>query len=91
MDKRRLGALAGALGALVFASVFTLEGSLRPEYDWRSMFVSELSLGPRGFVQILNFFFFGVSQLLFARGMAAEFPLGKASRAGRGSTTTRGK
>jgi hypothetical protein len=46
------------------------------------MFLSELSLGPRGFVQILNFFVFGVSQLLFARGIAAEFPAGKASRAG---------
>ncbi len=82
VDKRRLGALAGALGAVVFVTVFTIDGWLRPEYDWRSMFVSELSLGPRGFVQILNFFFFGVSQLLFARGIAAEFPGGKASRAG---------
>ncbi len=82
LDKRRLGALAGALGAVVFVTVFTIEGWLRPEYDWRSMFVSELSLGPRGFIQILNFFFFGASQLLFARGIAAEFPGGKASRAG---------
>lgn len=82
LDERRLGALAGALGAVVFVTVFTIEGWLRPEYDWRSMFVSELSLGPRGFLPILSLVFFGVSQLLFARGIASEFPGGKASRAG---------
>ena len=32
------------------------------------MFISELSLGPRGWIPILNLFFLGVSQLLFARG-----------------------
>lgn len=67
LDRRVLGAVAGSLGAVIFVTVFTLEGWLRPGYDSRSMFVSELSLGPRGFVQILNFLFLGVSQLLFAR------------------------
>ena len=82
LDMRVLGAVAGSLGAVIFLTVFTLEGWLRPGYESRSMFVSELSLGTRGFVQILNFLFLGVSQLLFARGLAAEFPDGKASRAG---------
>lgn len=52
---------------------------MRPGYDWRSMYVSELALGRRGAIQIGNFLIFGVLQ---SSGMAAEFPSGKASRAG---------
>jgi hypothetical protein len=82
MDRRAVGALAGVVGAVVFVTVFTVEGWLRSGYDSRHMFVSELALGPRGFVQTLNFFLLGVTQLLFGRGLAAEFPDGPASRAG---------
>jgi Protein of unknown function (DUF998) len=46
------------------------------------MFVSELSLGPRGWIQIVNFVITGALLLLFARGVAAQFRDGKASRAG---------
>jgi hypothetical protein len=46
------------------------------------MFVSELSLGPRGWIQIVNFIVFGVLFLLFTRGVAAEFKEGKGSKAG---------
>jgi Protein of unknown function (DUF998) len=59
-----------------------IESLVRPGFDWRTMFVSELALGPRGSIQISNFLLLGVSQLLFARGIAAEFPDGRASRAG---------
>jgi hypothetical protein len=38
------------------------------------MFVSELALGPRGFIQILNFIAGGFATILFASGMRAEFP-----------------
>ncbi len=70
------------LGPALFVFVFTLEGWLRPGYDTCSMFVSELSLGPRGWVQISNFVVVGLLFLTFARGVARELP--SASRASTG-------
>ena len=71
---RRLGAVAGFVGSVAFIATFTIEGWLRPGYDAQRMFVSELALGPRGLVQILNFVACGFATILFARGMRAEFP-----------------
>lgn len=82
MDLRKSGALAGMAGSVLFVSVFTIEGYLRPGYDPRSMFVSELSFGPRGWIQITNFIATGLLVLLFARAIAAEFTRGRASKAG---------
>ena len=59
-----------------------LEGWLRPGYEPLKMYVSELSLGPRGWIQIVNFVLFGLLLLVFTRGVAAEFQSGKASRGG---------
>lgn len=82
MDQRRLAAWAGIIGPILFVLVFTLEGAFRPGYDPLRMFVSELSLGPRGWVQMANFIVFGVFLLTFARGVATEFGGVKGSRAG---------
>ncbi len=82
MDRRRVGAWAGLIGPALFVAVFTLEGWLRPGYAPRSMYVSELALGPRGWIQAANFVIFGALFLVFALGAAAEFREGKASRAG---------
>ena len=70
---RRLGAWAGVIGSLLFVGVFTIEGMLRPGYDAASMYISALSLGPRGWVQIANFMVSGLLIALFARGVAAAF------------------
>ena len=70
------------IGPAVFLAVFMVEGWLRPGYDPLSIAVSELSLGPRGWIQIASFLVIGASFLVFARGIAAEFKRGKASRAG---------
>jgi hypothetical protein len=70
------------LGAVLFVSVFTVGGWLSPGYSATRMFVSELSLGPLGWVQILNFVMTGILVLLFGRGLAAHFSTGAASRAG---------
>jgi len=78
----RLGALAGMVGPLVFTATFTVEGLLREGYDPRRMFVSALSLGPRGWIQIVNFLVLGATVFAFSRGVAAALPDGKASRAG---------
>jgi hypothetical protein len=77
-----LGAWAGVVGPLVFVAVFTLEGWYRPGYDPVRMFVSALSMGPRGWIQITSFIVTGASFLLFARSVAVRFPTGPASRAG---------
>jgi hypothetical protein len=82
MDRRKLGALAGMLGPVVFVGVFTIEGALRSSYDPASRFVSELSLGPRGWIQIANFVVTSLLYLIFAWGLASVFTEGKASRFG---------
>jgi len=78
----RNAALAGAIGPVLFVATFTIEGWRRPGYDAVAMYISELSLGSRGWVQIANFVVFGALLLVFARGVVAELRDGKASRAG---------
>jgi hypothetical protein len=46
------------------------------------MYISALSLGSRGLIQIANFLVFGTSFLFFARAVASEFKKRKASQAG---------
>src|SRR5690348_1640485 len=82
MDKKELGGWAGMIGSALFVIVFSLEGWLRPGYDARSTFISELSIGPRGWIQIVNFIILGTLFLVFTRGVADEFREGKASKAG---------
>lgn len=77
-----LAGWAGMIGSALFIILFTLEGWFRSGYDPRRSFISELSIGPRGWVQIVNFVILGTLFLVFARGTAAEFPDGKASKAG---------
>lgn len=73
---------AGIIGPILFVSIFLLEGWLRPDYEPLKTYVSELSLGPRGWIQIVNFVLFGLMLLVFARSVATEFQSGKASRGG---------
>jgi len=82
IDSRTLAAWAGMIGPALFVTVFTLEGWLRTGYDPLSMYISELSLGPRGWIQIANFIVLGTLLLLFVRGVADEFREGKASSIG---------
>jgi Protein of unknown function (DUF998) len=79
---RQVGAWAGVIGPVLFTATFTIEGWLRPGYDPRSMFVSALSLGPRGGIQIINFIIGGALIALFAHGLAPEFNNGHAWRLG---------
>ena len=81
MKKRQL-AWAGIIGPTLFVGIFMLEGWLRPSYEPLKMYVSELSLGLRGWIQIANFVVFGLLLLVFTRAVAAEFQSGKASRGG---------
>jgi hypothetical protein len=81
-NQLQLTSLAGMIGALLFITTFTLEGLLRPGYLPLATYVSALSLGPRGGIQIANFIIFGVLLFIFTRGVADGFPSGKASRNG---------
>jgi len=78
----KAAAWAGVVGPALFVSVFTLEGALRPAYDPRAMYVSALSLGPRGWLQIANFIQWGLLMRAFTRAAAAEFRGLKGARAG---------
>ena len=82
LGQRRLAAWAGIIGSALFVAVFTIEGWLRPGYDPLSTYVSALSLGPRGWIQMAEFIVLGLLLLAFTRGVAAEFQAGKASRWG---------
>jgi len=73
---------AGIIGPPLFVAIFTLEGWFRPGYEPTRMYVSELSLGSRGWIQNVNFVVFGLLFLVFSRSVAAEFQSGKASRGG---------
>jgi hypothetical protein len=82
LDRKALASWAGMIGSALFVIVFMIEGWLRPGYNWLSTFISELSIGPRGWIQILNFIILGILFLVFTRGVAAEFQDGKASKWG---------
>jgi hypothetical membrane protein len=79
----RLAAWAGVVAPVFFVAVFTVEGALRPEYSPLANYISTLSIGPRGWIQILNFIVLGALLLAFSAAVRAEFPDGKASRWGR--------
>jgi hypothetical protein len=81
-NQLQLTALAGMLGAILFVTTFTVEGMLRPGYQPLAMYVSALSLGPRGLIQIVNFIIFGLLLFIFTRGVAVELPSGRAARNG---------
>jgi hypothetical membrane protein len=59
----------GAAGPILFLAIATLAGLLDPGYDLRTQTVSELALGPHGWLQTANFFAFGLSIIAFAVGL----------------------
>jgi len=65
----RAALYAGVVGPLLFIAVFLVEGFTRPGYSqWRN-FVSQLSTGETGWVQIVNFLVCGGLVLLCAVGL----------------------
>jgi hypothetical membrane protein len=62
----RILAAVGAAGPLVFLAVATLAGLLDPGYNTRTQTVSELAVGPHGWIQTVNFYIFGASIVAFA-------------------------
>ena len=79
---RKLSAWAGILAPVIFVGVFTVEGILRSGYDPLKMYISALSLGNRGWIQISNFLILGFLLFIFTLGLSKKFQTGKASRGG---------
>lgn len=77
---RKIAPYAGMLGPLLFTLSFTIHGMLLPGYDPVRRYISELSIGRHGWIQIVSFIFLGVALLLFTPALKAAFPSGKASR-----------
>lgn len=58
----------GAIGGLLFAVVYLVEGVTRPGYNGWQQAISALSLGPGGWMQQVNFVVFGLLALASAFG-----------------------
>ncbi len=78
----QLGTLAGIIAPVLFVGVFVLEGWLRSGYNSQTMFVSELSLGPRGWIQIANFIIFALLLFAFSWRVTEMLKGGIAAKAG---------
>jgi len=78
----RRAALAGTIGPALFLAIVLVEGVVRPGYRPLHDTISELSLGPRGWIQTANFLIFGVLFIVFARGVAASVAGSRAARLG---------
>lgn len=64
---------------MLFVAVFLIEGATRPGYSsWRHS-VSQLSLGPQGWMNSLNIFVCGLFLFCFAFGLAQTVRTGKCS------------
>ena len=73
---------SGAIGPILFALVVLVEGAIRPGYDAWQTTISTLSLSERGWIQIANFYVFGLLTLCFAVGLRRVLKSGLASSAG---------
>jgi hypothetical membrane protein len=78
----RLLTAFGAAGPIIFLAVATLLGLLQPGYSMTTHAISELALGPHGWVQTANFYMIGLAFIAFACGL--YFDLGHRSRGARG-------
>lgn len=78
----RQTAASGMTAAVLFVAVFSIDGWHRAGYDPQSMFISELSLGAHGWVQIVNFLVTGALVVAFGRGMSLYVTRGPVSKAG---------
>jgi hypothetical membrane protein len=75
----RLLLACGAIGPPLFIVVFLIEGAARPNYSAWHDFVSLLSLGEQGWMQITNFLICGVLVFCFAIGLRSVLHPGKGS------------
>jgi hypothetical protein len=63
----------GLTAPILFVSIFTIEGLFRENYSEMKNFISELFIGNRGWIQIVNFLIFGILFFVFSIGLLREF------------------
>lgn len=73
---------SGIIAPILFVMIFTFEGLFRENYSALSNFISELSMGNRGWIQISNFLLFGFLFFVFSLGILREFRKRKLSQTG---------
>jgi hypothetical protein len=73
MKSGQMGAAAAIVGPAIFVGISLSGGWVEPGYSAYSDYVSALSLGEHGWVQIASFVIVGTSLLLFAFTVAREF------------------
>ena len=77
---KKIASWSGMLGTALFVCSFTINGLLRSDYNPMQRYISELSIGPQGWIQIGSFMFLGMSIMLFSLGIKSAFPAENASR-----------
>ncbi len=82
--------VAGIVGPLLFTAVWLVDGATRPGYDPMRHQVSLLSLGERGWLQVVSFLVSGALLLVFARGVRPLLQSGAAARAAPGAIAVSG-
>jgi len=70
--------LAGLIGPPLFWTVLTVLGQTQPAYNALRYDISLLALGPYGWTQSANFVIFGLSIIVFQRGLDDELAPGEA-------------
>jgi len=65
--------LAGIIGPLVLIAATLLSNLDYNGYDWLSQTISQLSLGPYGWIERTGFIITGVSSIIFAEALYAGF------------------
>jgi hypothetical membrane protein len=73
---------SGVAGPVLFIVMVLIEGAIRPGYDPMRVFVSQLSLGDEGWLQVANFVVTGFLIVAFAFGLRRVVPSGRGSRWG---------
>ena len=82
MKKNLQPVYCGIIAPIIFVLIFTIEGAFRDNYSPIKNFISELSLGERGWIQIVNFLIFGFLLFVFSFQLIIDFRKTKLSVAG---------
>jgi len=78
----RAALLVGAIVPPLFVAIFLIGGLIHPGYNAITDYVSELSRGEMGWLQVLNFVILGIGMLTFAAGIRWGAGRGAGSTAG---------
>jgi len=73
---------SGLIAPILFVLIFTIEGLFRENYSAMKNFISELSIGNKGWIQIANFLIFGFLFFVFSMGLLQEFQKRRLSTTG---------